>query len=103
MHWLESHKSSKISTSILGTSPRSIDQAEDRELFEKILTDLQITQPKNGIARTKQEAILIANRIKYPVVVRPSFVLGGAFMAIVYNDDESILPFSKNLIRFKPP
>ena len=62
---------------IWGTSPDSIDIAEDRERFEQILHTLQITQPANGIARSNSEAIEVAQRVQYPVVVRPSYVLGG--------------------------
>ena len=70
---------------ILGTSPESINQAEDREKFQAILQKLHILQPKNGIASNKDEAIKIAQKIGYPVVVRPSFVLGGRAMEIVYD------------------
>ncbi|MGB3651464.1 MAG: carbamoyl-phosphate synthase large subunit, partial [Rivularia sp. (in: cyanobacteria)] len=75
-------------TKIWGTSPDSIDAAEDREKFEKILQELDITQPLNGIARTYEDAIIVAKRIGYPVVVRPSYVLGGRAMEIVYSDAE---------------
>jgi len=73
---------------IWGTSPDSIDIAEDRERFEQILHTLQITQPANGIARSNSEAIEVAQRVQYPVVVRPSYVLGGRAMEIVYSDQE---------------
>lgn len=75
-------------TKIWGTSPDSIDIAEDRERFEKILRELEIEQPPNGIARSYERALGIANRIGYPVVVRPSYVLGGRAMEIVYSDAE---------------
>ncbi|KAB8332957.1 carbamoyl-phosphate synthase large subunit [Scytonema tolypothrichoides VB-61278] len=75
-------------TQIWGTSPDSIDIAEDRERFEKILQELNITQPPNGIARTYEDALVVAQRIGYPVVVRPSYVLGGRAMEIVYSDAE---------------
>ena len=77
-----------LPTEIWGTSPDSIDAAEDRERFEKILRDLDIKQPPNGIARSTSEAIAIAQKITYPVVVRPSYVLGGRAMEIVYSDSE---------------
>ncbi|MGA1410929.1 MAG: carbamoyl-phosphate synthase large subunit, partial [Prochlorotrichaceae cyanobacterium] len=77
-----------IPTKIWGTSPDSIDTAEDRERFEKILHELDILQPPNGIARSYQEALNSAKRISYPVVVRPSYVLGGRAMEIVYSDAE---------------
>ena len=78
---------SKIPT-IWGTSPDSIDIAEDRERFEKILRDLDIKQPPNGIARSYDEALKVAQQIDYPVVVRPSYVLGGRAMEIVYSDQD---------------
>ena len=77
-----------VQTKIWGTSPDSIDTAEDRERFEAILQELDIKQPPNGIARSYEESMTIANRISYPVVVRPSYVLGGRAMKIVYNDNE---------------
>ncbi|MEB3231472.1 MAG: carbamoyl-phosphate synthase large subunit [Leptolyngbyaceae bacterium] len=73
-------------TKIWGTSPDSIDAAEDRERFEKILHELDIKQPPNGIARSYEESLAIAQQISYPVVVRPSYVLGGRAMEIVYSD-----------------
>lgn len=73
---------------IWGTSPDSIDAAEDRERFEKILRELDIKQPPNGLARSYREALEIARRVTYPVVVRPSYVLGGRAMEIVYSDAE---------------
>ena len=75
-------------TKIWGTSPDSIDTAEDRERFEKILRELDILQPPNGIARSYEESLQIANRINYPVVVRPSYVLGGRAMEIVYSNED---------------
>ncbi len=75
-------------TQIWGTSPDSIDTAENRERFEKILHQLDIAQPQNGIARSYEDALVVADRIGYPVVVRPSYVLGGRAMEIVYSDAE---------------
>lgn len=77
-----------VKTKIWGTSPDSIDTAEDRERFEKILNDLNIKQPPNGIARSYEESAVVSSRIGYPVVVRPSYVLGGRAMEIVYSDEE---------------
>ncbi|MDJ0687760.1 MAG: carbamoyl-phosphate synthase large subunit [Xenococcaceae cyanobacterium MO_188.B32] len=77
-----------VHTKIWGTSPDSIDTAEDRERFEQILRKLDIKQPANGIARSYKESLAIANRVGYPVVVRPSYVLGGRAMEIVYSDKE---------------
>ncbi|MEL4895461.1 carbamoyl-phosphate synthase large subunit [Crocosphaera sp. Alani8] len=77
-----------VQTKIWGTSPDSIDTAEDRERFEKILHDLHIKQPPNGISRSYEESLAVSSRIGYPVVVRPSYVLGGRAMEIVYSDEE---------------
>jgi carbamoyl-phosphate synthase large subunit len=79
---------SEAKAPIWGTSPDSIDMAEDRERFEKILRELNIAQPANGIARNFEESLAVAQRIQYPVVVRPSYVLGGRAMEIVYSDAE---------------
>ena len=73
---------------IIGTSADSIDAAEDRERFQKILRDLNLKQPENRTARNVQEALTLANEVGYPLVVRPSYVLGGRAMQIVYNDEE---------------
>ncbi|MFN5856647.1 MAG: carbamoyl-phosphate synthase large subunit [Pseudanabaenaceae cyanobacterium] len=73
---------------IWGTSPDSIDIAEDRERFEAVCQELGITQPQNGLARSKEEALAISERVGYPVVVRPSYVLGGRGMEVVYSDAE---------------
>ncbi|NJO40641.1 MAG: carbamoyl-phosphate synthase large subunit [Cyanobacteria bacterium CRU_2_1] len=81
-------KNPDMPTKIWGTSPDSIDTAEDRERFEKILRELEIMQPANGIARSYEEALQVAKRIDYPVVVRPSYVLGGRAMEIVYSDED---------------
>jgi len=85
--YLEKYRD-QIPTQIWGTSPDSIDIAEDRERFEKILKELDIAQPPNGIARSYEEALIVARQISYPVVVRPSYVLGGRAMEIVYSDAE---------------
>jgi carbamoyl-phosphate synthase large subunit len=74
---------------ILGTSPDAIDLAEDRERFAALVTKLGLKQPENGIARSREEAIAVANRIGYPVLMRPSYVLGGRAMEIV--DDQAQL------------
>ena len=71
---------------ILGTSPDSIDLAEDRERFSQLLRDLAITQPASGTAVSRDQARDVADRIGYPVVVRPSYVLGGRGMAIVFDE-----------------
>jgi len=77
---------------ILGTSPDSIDLAEDRGRFKEMLQKLNLVQPQNGMARSLEEARTVAQRIGFPVVVRPSYVLGGRAMEIVY-DEESLGEF----------
>ncbi len=74
---------------IIGTSVDSIDQAEDRDRFQKLIAKLGLKQPRNGIAKSFPEAATCARQIGYPVIVRPSYVLGGRAMEIVY--DESFL------------
>ncbi len=78
----------KNGVNIIGTSPQSIEIAEDRKLFAAMLNKLNIPQPPNGLATTGEEALVIAKRLTYPVLVRPSFVLGGRAMQIVYSDAE---------------
>jgi carbamoylphosphate synthase large subunit/REP element-mobilizing transposase RayT len=73
---------------ILGTQPESIEMAEDRKLFAVMLDKLGLRQTPNGSAVSMEEAVAIANRIGYPVLVRPSFVLGGRAMELVYNDKD---------------
>jgi len=73
---------------ILGTSPQSIERAEDREMFAAMLHKLDIPQPPNGLATNEDEAVAEAKKLDYPVLVRPSFVLGGRAMQIVYSDTE---------------
>lgn len=81
-------KLTAIGAKISGTTAKVIDLAEDREQFSEFITNLGLKQPENGTVVTKQEAIIVANRIGYPVLVRPSFVLGGRGMRIVYHDSE---------------
>ncbi len=76
----------EVRVPIVGTSPDSIDRAEDRKRFQQFLQKLNLKQPANDTARTMEEALAIAARIGYPVVVRPSYVLGGRAMRIVYNE-----------------
>ena len=73
---------------IIGTSPDSIDLAEDRERFQKLLNDLNLRQPPNGTVRNIQQAVKVANKIGFPLVVRPSYVLGGRAMEIVYSEND---------------
>lgn len=78
----------KNGVNIIGTSPQNIEIAEDRKLFAAMLNKLQIPQPPNGLATNEAEAVLAAQGLGYPVLVRPSFVLGGRAMQIVYSDSE---------------
>ena len=80
---------------ILGTSPDSIDEAEDRGRFERLANELGVRQPPSGVARSENQALSIAERIGYPVLVRPSYVLGGRAMEIVYDTDSLINYFSR--------
>lgn len=73
---------------IIGTTPDSIDIAEDRERFQKLLHELGLKQPPNRTARTEEQAVALANEIGYPLVVRPSYVLGGRAMEIVHGDKD---------------
>ncbi len=77
-----------IGAKISGTTAKVIDLAEDRKLFSAFINDLGLKQPENGTVVAKDEALVVANRIGYPVLVRPSFVLGGRGMKTVYSDDE---------------
>ncbi|MEA5517503.1 carbamoyl-phosphate synthase large subunit [Limnoraphis robusta] len=86
--YLEANAEKNPDLKIWGTSPDSIDAAEDRERFEKILRQLDIQQAENGMARNYEQSLAIARRIGYPVVVRPSYVLGGRAMEIVYSDED---------------
>ncbi len=86
---------------IIGTSPESIDLAEDRKRFGKLLADLNIPQPVNGTAVTVDEAKRVAASIGYPVLVRPSYVLGGRAMMIVY-DEGSLENYMKNAVAASP-
>lgn len=86
---------------ILGTSLEDLDRAENRDKFEKALQDLDIPQPKGKTSTSKEEAILIADEIGYPVLVRPSYVLGGRAMEIVYNEKE-LAHYMENAVEASP-
>ena len=86
---------------IIGTNPESIDLAEDRKRFGSLLVDLHIPQPVNGTAVTVEEAKRVAASIGYPVLVRPSYVLGGRAMMIVY-DESSLENYMKNAVEASP-
>lgn len=86
---------------IIGTSPESIDLAEDRDRFRKLVSDLGLLQPQSDTARSEGEAIGIAREIGYPVMVRPSYVLGGRAMEIVY-DEESLRTYIREAASVSP-
>ncbi len=86
---------------ILGTSPDSIDEAEDRGRFERLANELRVPQPPSGVARSESEALAIAARVGYPVLVRPSYVLGGRAMEIVY-DEDSLTNYFSRAVRASP-
>ncbi|HZS12069.1 MAG TPA: carbamoyl-phosphate synthase large subunit, partial [Nitrospirales bacterium] len=83
---------------ILGTSPDAIDRAEDRERFRDLLLKLKLRQPENGMARSVAEAVKVATSLTYPVMVRPSYVLGGRAMQIVY-DQESLVTYMETAVQ----
>jgi len=83
---------------IIGTSPESIDLAEDRERFQKMIQKLGLKQPINSTARSKEQAVVIADRIGFPLIVRPSYVLGGRAMEIVY-DKESLERYMQTAVQ----
>ncbi len=91
----------KVGVTILGTSPDSIDRAEDRERFQQFLQKLGLRQPANGTAKAIDQALKIAKEIGYPVVVRPSYVLGGRAMRIVYNEKD-LLHYMSTAIDVSP-
>jgi len=88
----------KNGANIIGTSPESIDLAEDRERFQKMIQKLDLKQPINSTARSKEQAVVIADRIGFPLVVRPSYVLGGRAMEIVY-DKESLERYMQTAVQ----
>ncbi len=91
----------KNGVKILGTAPSVIDLAEDRDLFREMMEKLEIPMPESGMATTVDEALAIANKIGYPVMVRPSYVLGGRGMEVVY-DDESMAEYMKAAVGVTP-
>ena len=101
LRWLDSAEGRATGTSIWGTSPESIDRAEDREQFEAILRNLNIRQPRNGLARSEEEARAVATRVGYPVVVRPSYVLGGRAMEVVF-DEEELNRYMREAVQVEP-
>jgi len=91
----------KAGVPIIGTSPDMIDLAEDRERFQQLLHDLDLLQPENGTARSTEEAVAVADEIGYPVVVRPSYVLGGRAMQIVHNE-KGLLRYMTEAVQASP-
>lgn len=91
----------KAGVPIIGTSPDSIDRAEDRDLFQEMLKKLGLRQPENGIALSLDDAVKVAREIGYPVMVRPSFVLGGRAMKIVY-DEKDLEEFFELAVQASP-
>ena len=92
---------SKAGVKILGTSPDAIDLAEDRERFRELLTKLGLQQAESGMARSIDESVQIARKISYPVMVRPSYVLGGRSMQIVY-DEAGLLEYMQSAVKASP-
>ncbi|MGP8322772.1 MAG: carbamoyl-phosphate synthase large subunit [Methanosarcinaceae archaeon] len=90
-----------IDTVILGTSPENMDLAEDRKKFNLIMKDIGINQPEAGYATSQEEAIAVASRIDYPVIVRPSYVLGGRAMEIVY-DQNDLERYMREAVKVSP-
>ena len=91
----------KAGVRILGTSPDAIDRAEDRERFRDLLNKLGLRQAASGMARSVEEAVQVASRISYPVMVRPSYVLGGRSMQIVY-DEAGLLAYMGSAVKASP-
>ncbi|MBP2029602.1 carbamoyl-phosphate synthase large subunit [Methanohalophilus levihalophilus] len=97
----ELERRTDLPTQILGTSPENMDVAENREKFNLMLQEMGINQPEAGYATSEDEAINVANRIGYPVLVRPSYVLGGRAMEIVY-DDADLQRYMVEAVRVSP-
>ena len=101
LRWLDSPEGRATGTKIWGTSPESIDRAEDREQFEAILRERKIRQPRNGLARSEAAARTVAADVGYPVVVRPSYVLGGRAMEVVF-DEEELNRYMREAVQVEP-
>ena len=90
-----------LDCAVLGTSVEAMDLAEDRDRFNALMDELEITQPRGATARSEREALTLAHEIGYPVLVRPSYVLGGRAMEIVY-DDEELETYIEEAVRVSP-
>jgi carbamoyl-phosphate synthase large subunit len=90
-----------LDCAVLGTSVEAMDLAENRDRFNELMDELGIAQPEGGTARSREEALTLANEIGYPVLVRPSYVLGGRAMEIVENDDE-LIDYIQEAVRVSP-
>ena len=97
----ELNRRDDLKTVIMGTSPESIDVAENREKFNQLMNNLEIKQPDAGYATSHEEALKVASRIGYPVLVRPSYVLGGRAMEIVY-DGNDLERYMREAVRVSP-
>ncbi len=93
----------KAGVPILGTQPDMIDLAEDRDRFMKLISKLELSQPKNGIAYSLEQARIVADKLGYPLVIRPSYVLGGRAMAIVHTPDRFETYIQSTLNELVPP
>jgi carbamoyl-phosphate synthase large subunit len=91
----------RLGAPILGTSSDSIDRAEDRERFNALINELGLKQPEGGLARSREEAKALSNKLGFPVIVRPSYVLGGRAMEIVY-DDEQLARYMETAVQVSP-
>jgi len=91
----------KEGVKVLGTSVEDIDRAEDREKFDQLLEELNIKRPQGGMATSTEQALKVANQIGYPVLVRPSYVLGGRAMEIIYQDKEMV-EYMKEAVKVSP-
>ncbi len=87
----------RAGVNILGTSPDAIDRAEDRERFQAVIHKLNLLQPPNGMATDIDQALEVAQHISYPVVARPSYVLGGRAMSVVYDEEELNVYFAEHV------
>lgn len=91
----------KAGVPIIGTAPDAIDCAEDRERFQQLINELGLRQPRNGIVRSREEGLRLAKVFAYPMIVRPSYVLGGRAMKVIFNEQE-LARYMKNVAEVSP-